>query len=187
MTQPSLERRCPVPFYISCTSVNRPDRKRQTLMVHLSALLLLICLSLPALATDAYLQTTSDLHEDGALADRSGLPILLLVSRERCSYCQKLKREVLDPIQLSGQYKDQVIMREILIDPGRRLKDFHGYNRQAVELARGYGVSLTPTLLFLDAKGRELTTRMVGINTLEMFSFYLDEAIAQAAVALHRQ
>ena len=75
-------------------------------------------------------------------------------------------------------------MREILIDPGQRLKDFQGHSRQAAKLAGDYAVDLTPTLLFLDAGGRELTGRMVGINTLEMFSFYLDEAIAEAGKAL---
>lgn len=150
-------------------------------------LLLLLCLPLGSLAAEPYLQPAHDLQQDGIQADRLGIPILLLVSRERCSYCRRLKREVLGPIQLGGQYRNRLIIREILIDPGRHLKDFQGQRRPAAALAGDYGVSLTPTLLFLDAGGRELTSRMVGINTLEMFSFYLDEAIAEAAGALRRQ
>ena len=64
------------------------------------------------------------------------------------------------------------------------MKDFQDHSREAAELAADYGVKLTPTLLFLDARGHELTSRMVGINTLDMYSFYLDEAIAKAAKAL---
>lgn len=174
-----------MPYLASSIFPARTAFLRQTLKLDVCALLLFL-LPVLAVAAGSALQSASNLHEDAILADRLGIPILLLVSRERCSYCRRLKREVLDPIQLAGQYKDRVVMREILIDPGQRIKDFHGHDRPAAELAGDYGVSLTPTLLFLDSKGRELTGRMVGINTLEMFSFYLDQAIAEADKALRQ-
>ena len=72
------------------------------------------------------------------------------------------------------------MMRETLIDPGVRINDFQGRSRSAADFARSYGVSLTPTLLFLDPQGKELTPRIVGVNTLEMFGLYLDAAIDEA-------
>ena len=47
-------------------------------------------------------------------------------------------------------------------------------------LARQYGVGVTPTLLFLDSRGRELTARLRGINTPEFFGFYVDRGIERA-------
>ena len=48
------------------------------------------------------------------------------------------------------------------------------------ELARRYGARLTPTVLFLDGRGRELTKPMIGINTVEFYGYYLDAAIDTA-------
>ena len=39
---------------------------------------------------------------------------------------------------------------------------------------------MTPTLLFLDPDGTEIVPRIVGVNTVEMFGFYLDRAIDAA-------
>lgn len=75
---------------------------------------------------------------------------------------------------------DQVIMREVLIDPGQSITNFQGQYLSTRKFASGYGVKLTPTLLFLDPEGSELTARIVGINTLEMYSFYLEAAIKEA-------
>jgi len=180
------ERNRPVPPFKLSISSTHAAVEHQVFQLPMHVLLILFLLPMLAIAADASLQNTRDLHEDGLLADQLGIPILLLVSREQCSYCRRLKREVLGPIQLTGQYKDRVLMREILIDPGQRINDFQGHDRRTAELAAEYGVSLTPTLLFLDPKGQELSTRMVGINTLEMFSFYLDEAIVEASRALPR-
>jgi thioredoxin-related protein len=129
----------------------------------------------------------TDLQQVGTLSERRTIPILLLVSREQCSYCRLLKREILQPSQLGGDLKDRVILQEILIDPGQHLKDFQGQPRLATEFASDYGINLTPTLLFLDSQGRELTDPLVGVNTLEMYGFYLDTAVAQAQKALHGQ
>ena len=71
-------------------------------------------------------------------------------------------------------------MRELLIDKGLNITDFNGQQIEAKAFSDRYGVRLTPTLLFLDAKGHELTQRIVGVSTIEYFSFYLETAIDQA-------
>jgi len=42
-----------------------------------------------------------------------------------------------------------------------------------------YGVFVTPTLLFLDADGLEVSKRIVGINSVDFFGAYVDEALAE--------
>lgn len=118
-----------------------------------------------------------------ALGDRarSGhMPILLVVSQADCPYCERLKREILEPMLVSGEYEGRVLIRELLIDSELPVRDFQGQAVSPDELARRYRARLTPTLLFLDYRGRELTERMVGINTLDFYGYYLDAAIDTA-------
>ena len=41
---------------------------------------------------------------------------LLVVSQHHCPFCQKLESEILDPVMLSGQYTDKIIIVELLMD-----------------------------------------------------------------------
>ena len=137
---------------------------------------------IPAAADESRgIPTTDDLQADARLAASSGRPILLMVSQAHCPYCDLMKREVLHPMTLGGDYLERILIREILIDSTAKIIDFQGRRSSAAAFARGYGANFTPTLLFLDPQGRELTERIVGINTVELFSFYLDAAIDKVA------
>ena len=81
---------------------------------------------------------------------------------------------------LSGEYEDKVLIRELLIDPDETLINFSGSKQNAREFAHGYQVWVTPTLLFLSPDGREMSPRVLGINTIEMYSYYVDAGIDQA-------
>ena len=43
---------------------------------------------------------------------------------------------------------------------------------------------MTPTLLFVDGSGQELTERMVGVTTLDFYGGYLDLALDRARANL---
>ncbi|MEW7982692.1 MAG: thioredoxin fold domain-containing protein, partial [gamma proteobacterium symbiont of Phacoides pectinatus] len=108
---------------------------------------------------------------DLAADARHGLPILLLVSQDHCPFCVQIKRDILHPMLLAGDYRGQILIRELYIDPGVSVLDFEGQRIPAIDYAHGLGVNLTPTLLFLDPRGKELAERIIGINTPEMFYF----------------
>ncbi|MBT8440534.1 MAG: hypothetical protein KJO91_12450, partial [Gammaproteobacteria bacterium] len=48
------------------------------------------------------------------------------------------------------------------------------------DVAVRYNSTFSPTLLFLDANGRQVRKRMVGVNTIEMYGYYVDESIDAA-------
>ena len=125
-----------------------------------------------------------DLQQEAVRMERERLPMLLLVSQDHCPYCAQIKNEILRPMVRSGDYEGRVLIREIFIDLGTRVKDFTGRERSSADFAQGYGVDLTPTLLFLDAHGRELSKRLIGLYTVEMFSFYVDSAIDDAVAKM---
>jgi len=133
------------------------------------------------------IQKTQDLAADARLAAGGRMPILLLVSLEDCPFCLQIKRDILNPMVLSGDYEGRLVMREMFIDDGESLRDFQGKMVDGSSFALRYGVMLTPTLLFLDPQGNQLTEKMVGIQTPEMYFLYVDASIQEAVAAMRKQ
>lgn len=129
------------------------------------------------------LAQATDLKVERAKAFRENKVILLLVSQDHCPFCHQIKREVLRPMIASGDYRDALIIRELFIDTGEWISDFDGRKVDAAEFAHGYGVHLTPTLLFLAPDGSELTERLVGIQTPDFFYYYVEQSVNQAIAA----
>ena len=129
---------------------------------------------------------THDLFRDAELARAARTPVLLAVTQTHCGHCQLLKREVLNPMVLSGDYADRALLRELVLDRSGPVRDFDGASRPVAEIAGRYHVRVTPTVLLLSPDGAMLVDAIVGVNTLEMYSYYLDEAIARALGKLRR-
>lgn len=134
--------------------------------------------------SEAEIVEARDLRGEAARMERERLPMLLLVSQHHCPYCTRIKNEILRPMVKSGDYEGRVLIREIFIDLDTRVIDFSGRERASADFAHAYGVDLTPTLLFLDSGGRELSKRLIGLYTVEMFSFYVDSALDDAIAKL---
>jgi thioredoxin-related protein len=126
----------------------------------------------------------TDLREDGRQAQVRRLPILLVFSAVSCSYCRQLEDEFLEPMLISGEYTDKVIIRRLLLDTGQHATDFDGTRRDAAAIAGRYRAWLTPTLVFIDGTGREVAERMKGINTPGLFGSYLDACIDTALLRI---
>lgn len=127
---------------------------------------------------------TDDLYRDAGIASRRNLPIMLVFSGLVCSYCEELEALFIRPMLISGDYSDKIIIRKLIVDNGSRVIDFSNRRVRTADLAHGYGVYVTPTILFLDADGRQLAERMVGINTVELYGGYLDLCIDTALLQL---
>ena len=121
-----------------------------------------------------------DLAALGRMAKRRRLPIVLLVSRSDCSYCMVIKDEVLNPMMKSGEYDDHALIGELMLDAAVPLRWFDGEQGVRDALASRFAADVTPTLLFLGPDGAELAPRIRGINTVELFGFYVDRAIGTA-------
>ncbi len=119
----------------------------------------------------------TDLYREGRQAEQACIPLLLEFASSECEYCTLLEEEVLNPTLLNRDYDRRVLMRKLLIGHSRKLRDFDNTEVNADELASRYRVFVTPTLLFVDSQGRELTERMVGVTTLEFYGGYLDQAM----------
>jgi len=128
-----------------------------------------------------------DLMLAGRQAERACVSLLLEFAADDCDYCTLLEVEVLNPTLLNRDYDQRVLMRKLVLDRGIKLRDFSGKSITASDLASQYKVFVTPTLLFVDGKGRELAERMVGVTTLEFYGGYLDQALDTAQEKLRVQ
>lgn len=117
-----------------------------------------------------------DLSHAAALSRQRHVPLMLMFSAKGCSYCTVLENEFLRPMLLSGDYTDKVLIRKVDVKAGD-LRDFDGTSVTSAALAARYKVVVTPTLVFLDPQGHQLTQRMVGLSTPDMYGSYLDDSI----------
>jgi len=144
----------------------------------------LLWLSTAVVRAEIVVPVAENLRHIGEQARAGRLPILLSFSAIHCSYCELLEEEFLRPMLLSGEYDDKIIMRKLLLDNGSPITDFTGNTRAATLLSDHYRVHITPTILFVDADGKEVAERIIGINTLELFGGYLDDCIDTALLAV---
>ena len=129
------------------------------------------------------IQEVSSFVTEGKLAESEGRIIMLLVSQVHCPYCVLIKKDIIHPMIRGGDHADKLLIRELFIDRGGNIEGFDGQPISSMKFAKQHGASFTPTLLFLDPQGNELAERMVGINTPEMYFYYIDQAIRKALVA----
>ena len=113
------------------------------------------------------------------------LPLLLMVTSQDCPYCHRLESEYLRPMWISGEYEGvTVLLRKLEVDQLRELRDFNGEVISVKDFQRRYKAFLTPTLLFLNARGEQISERILGYNTPELFGGYIYRGIDEAQARL---
>ena len=137
-----------------------------------------------AASEQASVPLAADLAADARLAANTGRPLMLVFTREECGYCALLKRAVIVPMIISGEYEGRVIIRELMIDTGPDLLDFGGQRVSPFAVADRYDSFFAPVVLMVGPDGEELHERLIGISNEEMYLFYLDRAIEKATAAL---
>lgn len=145
------------------------------------ATIVVLCLSLTAAAADSTMVPVArDMQADGRVSRQQGIPIMLLVTRTDCGHCKLLKRAVVHPMIISGEYVDRVLIREVIVDGDSNLVDFDGTTVSPFAVADRYDALLTPTVLLVGHDGRVLVDKLIGISNEDMYLWYLDNALAAA-------
>jgi thioredoxin-related protein len=125
------------------------------------------------------IESTDDLQALGRQALAEDKVILIEMSASYCGYCRTLEENIIKPMLRSGDYEDYVLIRKLDIDSYYTLRGFDGAEISPSKYAFAMNAQLTPTLLFLDGNGNEVSERIVGINTLEMYGDYVDNALLE--------
>lgn len=126
----------------------------------------------------------ADLREVARIARAQNLVVMLEFSSDYCGYCRRLEESFLLPMQRNEDYDNRVLIRSISLDPHETVIDFDGRLLDTDRFAARYGVSLTPTLVFLNSDGIELSEKLVGIWSEDFYGAYIDKRIDQAEASL---
>ena len=120
------------------------------------------------------LRNFSALSEDAASNDKI---IMLEVSASYCDYCRTLEEEIIKPMLRSDDYTEDVLIRQLEIDDSYMINNISGEKITPVELAEKLKIKITPTLLFLDSHGNEVSERILGVYSLDFYGGYVDDAL----------
>lgn len=147
------------------------------------ALLLLLTVSAAqqsVSAAESKIPPAGDLAGSGQLSQQQGLPVIVYVSRDACPYCRTLTDSILGPMFAADKFEHRATLVEVSLDRADPLTGFDGELTTGKAFGERYKANITPTLLFLDAQGHEISKRRVGISNLELYGHYLQKSIDEA-------
>ena len=118
--------------------------------------------------------------EEAVFMRAQALPMLILFTQEDCHFCETIKTEFLQPMQLSGDYESRVLLRQLPMDSYADMITPSGESMAASEFSHSYGVDFSPTVLLLDHAGTSLTEPLIGFSGTHYYGFYLEKRITAA-------
>ena len=90
----------------------------------------------------------------------------------------------MNPLARSERYKDKVIFSRVSLDPGQMIINAEGENTDTHNFCARYKALFTPTILFLDGAGNQLTNNLIGMSGRDYFGYYLEQRIEESIKAL---
>ena len=123
------------------------------------------------------IQYATDFSELAQVARNEGKIIMLEVSASYCGYCELLEEEFIKPMLRNDYYSEIVLIRKIDLDSYQTITDFSGNKTTPDVFARNLNVKLTPTILFFDGNGNEVSQRILGINSLDLYGGYIEDGL----------
>jgi len=127
----------------------------------------------------------SDLAADARLAAAKGVPLVVLYSRDDCSWCEKVRREHLGP--LSRNPAVPAVVRELHMDRAGTVVDFAGRRIASVDFSNQMQARFAPTVMFHGPDGAALAEPIVGFRLADFYAAYLDRAIEESRTRLQRR
>ena len=129
------------------------------------------------------IEVVNDLRVLQQQVNLARLPVVLLLATEDCSYCKAVKDNYLIPMSVSDKFKSKVLIRQIYVDDYSYLRNRHGEIVGGDQIGLQYKVEVIPTILFVDADGKELAERIIGVTNIDFFGSLLEQRIEQAKKA----
>lgn len=146
--------------------------RRAAFLRHFSVLAILTC------APCAHaLPAVEDFAADARLMRDRRIPMLVLFSADGCGWCETARRTVLEPMAADPGNAARVLIRQIDIDRRVTIADFSGRPTTHRDFAQARKARLTPTLMVLDADGREVAESIVGVRLADFFGTYVERAV----------
>jgi len=139
----------------------------------------------PAAAAPAgELAEAGDLAADLRLAASRGVPLVVLYSRDDCSWCARVRREYLGP--MARDPATPAVIRELHMDRATPLIDFAGRRTTSADFSASVKARFAPTVMFHGPDGRPLAEAIVGFRLADFYGAYLEQAIDESRERLRK-
>lgn len=144
-------------------------------------LLLGVLLLGTVLAKDYPYPRLNDLAADLKHASAHNKAVVLVFVAKDCAFCTALEEQILGPMRASGEYGPQAVVRMVEYDrPTVPVQAPEGQSLIYQDLIERFHIAVTPTVVFLDAKGEEAGEALIGFNGPDFYWAFLDQRIAAA-------
>ena len=139
-----------------------------------------------SIAEELVLPVAKDFLMDAQKVWKQKTPILIMFSIPDCSYCKKIKEEVLSPMATMDEYNEKIIIRHIDAQSFEELNNFYNEEITHNEFAFKYAVNFFPTVILVDNYGSTLG-KIIGVPSEELYWTDLDEVIEKSTKKLHQR
>jgi thioredoxin-related protein len=133
----------------------------------------------------APLPEARDLAADATIMRTQHLPLMVLFSRNNCSWCEKVRREYLASI--AAEPSARILLRQVDIDRDTALTDFDGRTTSHRAFAQAHQAKLAPTLMFFGPDGELIADTLVGYHSTDFYGALIDRAIENGRERLRSQ
>lgn len=140
----------------------------------------------PARTAGSALPALTNAGKDVRDAANPGVVVVVLFSLPGCHYCEEVRSHYLAPLARDAAQRGRLVIREVDLTSARKLTDFDGSATNQAAFARRMKVQFAPTVLFLDAEGRQVASPLIGAGKADFYGSYLDDAIAAGVKAAAR-
>lgn len=128
-------------------------------------------------STASLLPQPASLRAAAQAAQSRGEPLVVMTTLAGCPYCELVRSRYLGPMRRD---ENLAAVQLDIMDKTTPVQDFNGTTTTPAEVVRGWNARFTPTVLFLDANGRELAERLVGLTSADFYGSYLDQRLTTA-------
>jgi thioredoxin-related protein len=143
-------------------------------------LLFILACSLAAPAAAQRIPPASDLAGAAREAQAARAPLLVFYTEPDCSYCERARRDYIEPMIADSAQPDRLRVVEVDITSGAPLVDFAGRRTTQAAFAASSRVRIVPTIAFFGAGGATLAEPLVGLTLPDFYLTYLERRIEQA-------
>jgi thioredoxin-related protein len=128
--------------------------------------------------------TTTNWADTAATARKDHTLIMVVFESQNCSYCSRLKREVLETLTESST-RPPPLIKEFDIYSGGKIIDFNGDSIRSRQFKKRYEIFAVPTLFILDSDGKPLADPIVGYNSQQEYLELLRSSLIASYDALN--
>ena len=126
------------------------------------------------------LPAATDLAFEAQRANQAGNPLIIVFSRKDCGYCERVKKDHLQPLSRQAKYRNTLLVRQINTDEDTPLRNFRGELTTHRQFAKEQKLQLVPVVAFYNAQGQTLAQPIIGARLPDFYQSYLEQTVSEA-------